>query len=229
MKTIGLIGGMSFESTMEYYRIINEEVNKKLKSHHSAKILIYSFDFEELLELRYELPRVGDMLSKAAQILEKGGADCILICANTMHVLADEVQSRITIPILNIIDATAQEIKKRGITKVGLLGTQFTMEEEFYKGRLTDKHDIQVIAPDEADRKMVHDIIFNELCVGQFKASSKEKLLSAMNKLGQEGAQGIILGCTELPLIIKEGDTKIPQFNTTFIHANLAVKFATEF
>jgi aspartate racemase len=226
MKTIGLIGGMSWESTLEYYRIINELIKEKLGGHNSAKILLYSFNFQEIMDHRYELPLLADKLSKVAQLLEKAGAECLLLCVNTLHVFADDVQSRVSIPILNIIDAIAQEVKNAGLMKVGLLGTQFTMEEEFYKGRLSDRHEINIIIPEDSDRKAVHDIIYNELCLGQFRDSSKELILGVIRKLKNEGAQGVILGCTELPLIIKKEDTDIMLFDTTSIHARLAVRFA---
>ncbi|WP_457550351.1 aspartate/glutamate racemase family protein [Archaeoglobus sp.] len=225
MRTIGLLGGMSWESTLEYYRIINEEVTKRLNGLHSSKIILYSFDFDEIAELqsRNRWNELCEILAEKAEMLEKAGADCILICTNTMHKVADYVQSRINVPLLSIIDCVAREIVKRGIKRVGLLGTKFTMEDGFYKDGLR-KYGLEVVVPDEKDRNEVHRIIFEELCRGIFKEPSRRKLIEIIEKLKMKGAEGVILGCTELPLLIKQSE--IPIFDSTKIHAVYAVEFA---
>ena len=225
MKTIGLLGGMSWESTLEYYRIINEEVAKRLNGLHSAKIILYSFDFDEIAELQIKnrWNELGEILAEKAKMLEKAGADFILICTNTMHKVADYVQRRISIPLLSIIDCVAEEIVKKGIERVGLLGTKFTMEDGFYEDGLR-RYGLDVVIPDEEDRNEVHRIIFEELCRGIFKDSSKKKLIEIIEKLKMKGAEGVILGCTELPLLVKQAD--IPIFDSTKIHAVYAVEFA---
>ncbi len=227
MKTIGLIGGMSWESTLEYYRIINELVKEKLGGWHSAKILLYSVDFDRIVRLQHkgEWRRMGEILADIATRLENCGADVILICTNTMHKVADYVEERISVPLLNIIDATAERLKEKDLSKVGLLGTKFTMEDGFYQERLA-KYGIEVIVPDETDRQTVHSIIFDELCLGVFKESSKIRLVEIIRKLKEAGAEGIILGCTELPLIVKQEDVDVLIFDTTRIHAEAAVDFA---
>jgi len=227
MKTIGLIGGMSWESTLEYYRIINELVSKRLGGHHSAKIILYSVDFDEVVKLQHQgdWEKLGKMLAEIARRLEACGADLILICTNTMHKVADYVQKAISIPLLSIIDATAEDIKKSGLKKVGLLGTKFTMEDDFYRTGL-ERHGINTVIPDEEDRNTVHRIIFDELCLGVFKESSKEELKKIVEKLKEKGAEGVVLACTELPLILNQDDCDIPLFDTTRIHAEYAVNFA---
>ncbi len=228
MKTIGLLGGMSWESTLDYYRIINEEVRKRLGDLHSAKILMYSFDFKEIEILQKEgkWKEAADVLADESIKLEAAGADCILICTNTMHKLADDVQERIHIPLLHIADVTAEKIKSKKLKKVGLLGTIFTMEEEFYRGRLQKKYDLEVVIPEKNERKSVNDIIFKELCMGIKKKESKEKLMKIINDFKSNGCEGVILGCTELPILIKQKYVKIPVFDTTRIHAEAAVDFA---
>ncbi|ADB57241.1 aspartate/glutamate racemase family protein [Archaeoglobus profundus] len=225
MKTIGLLGGMSWESTLEYYKIINEEVAKRLNGLHSAKIILYSFDFSEIAELQSQnrWNELGEILAEKAKILENAGADFILICTNTMHKVADYVQSRINVPLLSIIDCVAREVVKRGIKRVGLLGTKFTMEDGFYEDGLR-KYGLEVVIPDEEDRNEVHRIIFEELCRGIFKDSSKRKLIEIIERLKMKGAEGVILGCTELPLLVKHAE--IPIFDSTKIHAVYAVEFA---
>ncbi len=225
MKTIGLLGGMSWESTLEYYRIINEEVAKRLNGLHSAKIILYSFDFDEIAELQSQnrWNELGEILAEKAEMLERAGADFILICTNTMHKVADYVQSRINVPLLNIIDCVAEEVVKRGIKRVGLLGTKFTMEDGFYEDGLR-RHGLDVIVPDDEDRNEIHRIIFEELCRGIFKEHSKRKLIEIIGRLKMKGAEGVILGCTELPLLVKEAE--IPIFDSTKIHAVYAVEFA---
>ena len=226
MKTIGLIGGTSWTSTLEYYRLLNEKVSQKLGGDNSAKLLLYSFNFQELLDLKYELPLVSNKLELVAQNLERAGADCILICANTLHMFAQEIQSRISIPLINIIDATAERMKARNISKAGLLGTQFTMEEDFYTGKLASAYSIETLVPIEEKRKIIHDIIYDELAKGIFKEDSKKKFIEEIGGLRERGAQGVILGCTEIPLFINNEDVDMPLFNTTEIHAQKAVDFS---
>ncbi len=228
MKTIGLIGGMSWESTAEYYRIINEAVKERLGGLHSAKIVMYSLDFQEIEQLQRhgKWDEATDSMVDAAKRVEKAGADFVLICTNTMHKMAEEVEASINIPLLHIADVTAETIVSLGFKKVGLLGSTYTMEEDFYKGRLKDKHGINVVIPSEADRKTVHNIIFEELCVGKITSSSREQVKTIIQKLIDQGAQGIILGCTELPFLLKQEDCSVPLFDTTMIHAKAAVDYA---
>jgi aspartate racemase len=228
MKTIGLIGGMSWESTAEYYRIINEAVKENLGRLHSAKIVMYSVDFEEIEQLQHRgrWDKATDIMIDAAKRVERGGADFVLICTNTMHKMADDVAVNINIPLLHIADATAEKITSLGLEKVGLLGTKFTMEQDFYKGRLKEKFSLNVVIPNGSEREIVHDVIYKELCLGDIKDSSREQLKIIINRLGNGGAQGIILGCTELPLLIDQEDCSLPLFNTTVIHAKAAVDYA---
>ena len=228
MKTIGLIGGMSWESSAEYYRIINETMKEKLGGLHSAKCIMYSVDFEEIEKLQHagKWKEATEVMIDAARRVEKGGADFIVICTNTMHKMADEVQSSITIPLLHIADATAEKIRSKGLKKVGLLGTKFTMEEDFYKGRLSNTFGLDVIIPEEDEREIVHDIIYKELCLGEIKKSSKKKFKKIIENLVSRGAEGIILGCTEIPLLIKQEDCSVPLFDTTEIHARSAVELS---
>jgi len=228
MKTIGLIGGMSWESSLEYYKIINETVKEKLGGLHSAKSLMYSVDFEEIEKLQHEgnWNKLTEIMIEAAKNLEKGGADFVIICTNTMHKMADEVQENIQIPLLHMADLTGENIQKKGIKKIGLLGTKFTMEEDFYKGRLINNFGMEVLIPNKEERQIVHDVIYNELCLGKIKTSSKEKYIKIINNLVKNGAEGIILGCTEIPLLIKQEDVEISLFDTTTIHAKSAVEYA---
>jgi aspartate racemase len=228
MKTIGLIGGMSWESSAEYYRIINETMKEKLGGLHSAKCIMYSVDFEEIEKLQHagKWKEATEVMIDAAKRVEKGGADFIVICTNTMHKMADEVQSNINIPLLHIADATAEKIRSKGLKKVGLLGTKFTMEEDFYKGRLSNTFGLDVIIPEEDERKIVHDIIYKELCLGKIKKSSKKRFKKIIENLVSRGAEGIILGCTEIPLLIKQEDCSVPLFDTTEIHARSAVELS---
>jgi len=227
MKTIGLIGGLSWESTSVYYESINRSIQQQLGGIHSAKCLLYSFDFEEIAKLQRE--GEWDIATKrmieVAKIVEDGGADLIAICTNTMHLMANEVQEAIEVPLIHIVDCVVEEIKAKKISKVGLLGTRFTMEQSFYKERLIT-NDIDVIIPEEEDRQTVHDVIFGELCKGIISETSKEAYLNIINKLVESGAEGIILGCTEIPLLIQQNDTCIPLFDTTAIHANKMVQKA---
>jgi len=230
MKTIGLIGGMSWESSIEYYRIINEAVRGKLGGFHSAKCVMVSVDFAEIepLQDQGKWNEAAEILIAAARGVEAGGADFVIICTNTMHKVADEVQKPLRIPILHIADATAQAIKAVGLKRVGLLGTKFTMEEDFYKGRLVQKHNLEVIIPAAEAREVVNRVIYDELCLGEIKPSSKMKYLDIMEHLAKEGAEGIILGCTEIGLLVKKEDSRVPLFNTTEIHARAAVDFALQ-
>ncbi len=230
MKTIGLLGGMSWESSIEYYRIINQEVKNKLAGLHSAKSLMYSVDFAEIEELQHKADwnELTKQMIIAAKNIENGGADFIVICTNTMHKMADDMQAELKIPIFHIADATAKAIKKAGLKKIGLLGTKFTMEEDFYKGRLIEKHGLEVILPSLEDRNIIHQIIYNELVVGKITSESKEKYLAIINKLKAQGSEGIILGCTEIGLLIKQEDSELAIFDTTIIHAIAAVEYALE-
>lgn len=228
MKTIGLIGGMSWESSLEYYRIINETVREYLGGLHSAQIVMHSFDFAEIAELQHagNWDQAAKSLTGAAKRLEQAGADVLVICTNTMHKSADQVQENVHVPLLHIADATAEQVKARGLMKVGLLGTKFTMEDNFYKGRMSDKHGIEVIVPDEHERQIINQVIFDELCIGQVKQASKEKFRTIMQNLAENGAEGIILGCTEICLLVDQQDAQVPVFDTTAIHATSAALFA---
>jgi len=230
MKTIGLIGGMSWESTAEYYRIINESVRERLGGSHSAKIAMYSVEFEEVRELHRtgKWDEATDFMIDAAKRVERAGADFVLICTNTMHKMADDVAANISIPLLHIVDVTAAKIAATNLKKIGLLGSIFTMEEDFYKERLRKRYDLEIIVPDKIDRKIIDTIIFDELCLGEIKDSSRERLKLIIDKLVNDSAGGIILGCTELPLLIKQTDCKIPLFDTTRVHAEAAVDLALE-
>ena len=228
MKTMGLIGGMSWESSLEYYRIVNETVKEKLGGLHSCKCLMYSVDFGviEALQHQNKWDELTKLMIEAAQNLKHGGADFIVICTNTMHKMAPEIETATGLNILHIADVTGAAISKDQIQKVGLLGTRFTMEGDFYKKRLKDNYDIEVIIPEDTDRQIIHDIIYNELCLGVIKDDSRQKYIDIINKLCANGAEGIILGCTEIPLLIKQSDVLIPVYDTTKIHAESAVDFA---
>ncbi|HMB22624.1 MAG TPA: aspartate/glutamate racemase family protein [Anaerolineales bacterium] len=228
MKTIGLIGGMSWESSLEYYRIVNETTKSKLGGLHSANCIMYSVDFAEVEELQHQdrWEEAAQLMIEAAQSLERAGADFVVLCTNTMHKLADQIQSNIGIPFLHIADATAQKIQDAGLRKIGLLGTRFTMEHDFYKGRLIDKFGLDVLVPDHEDREMIHRVIYDELCLGVVKQASREQYIRVMEKLVQAGAEGIILGCTEIELLVHDGDSQVPLFPTTMIHAVAAVEYA---
>ncbi len=228
MKTIGLLGGMSWESSLEYYRIINQEVKQRLGGLHSAQCLLWSFDFAEIeaLQMAGDWEGAAHKMVAAAQSLERGGSDGIVICTNTMHKLAPQVQSAIHIPILHIADTTAQKIRADGLTTIGLLGTRFTMEQDFYKGRLIDNFGLKVITPNDADRKIIHDVIYDELCLGDVRDSSRREYLRIMDDLTAQGAQGVILGCTEITLLVKPEHTAIRLYDTTLLHALAAVDWA---
>jgi aspartate racemase len=230
MKTIGMIGGMSWESSLEYYRIMNQAVKEKLGGFHSAQCILYSVDFDDVEKLQHQ----GDwesltrLMIEAAQRVKKAGSDFLVICTNTMHKMADEVQRAIQIPLLHIADVTAGAVKANGQSRVGLLGTKFTMEQDFYKGRLKEMHGIDVLIPDDKERQVIHDILYNELCLGEIKELSKEKFLSIIQNLVKRGAQGVILGCTEIPLIVRQEDYEIHLYDTTALHARAAVDFALQ-
>lgn len=229
MKTIGLIGGMSWESSAEYYRILNEEVKRRLGGLHSAKCILYSLDFEEIeaLQVQGKWAEAGEVLGAAAASLERAGADFIVICTNTMHTVAGIVERKIGIPLLHIGDATADRVKSAGIRKVGLLGTLYTMEMDFYKSRLLASG-LEVAIPGAEERGEINRIIFDELCLGELREESKAVFLSAIARLKRGGAEGIILGCTEIGLLVKETDTDALLFDTTAIHALAAVEKALD-
>jgi aspartate racemase len=225
-----MIGGMSWESSAEYYRIINETIHEKLGGVHSAEILLYSFDFDEIETMQREgrWDEAAARMADVAKCIERGQAECILICTNTMHRLADAVQAEVKIPILHIADCTAEKVIDKDIQTVGLLGTKYTMEEDFYRGRLEREHDLKVIVPDAADRQIVNDVIYNELVVGEAKPESKGEYIRIMKKLVEQGAAGIILGCTEIGLLIQQEDCSVPVFDTAVIHAVYAAEWALD-
>ena len=230
MKTIGLLGGMSWESSLVYYKIVNEKVKEILGGHHSCECVMYSVDFDPIKKLQHdgnwdELTRI---MIAAAQKIEKGGAEMLTICTNTMHKMYNEVQNSISIPVLHIADATAEAIKEKNLHTIALLGTRFTMEHDFYKGRLTEKHGINVLVPEGKDLETVHNIIYNELVLGVINNESREAYKEIIEKLAKKGAQGVILGCTEIPLLIQQNDVSIPVFDTTTIHAEKTVTFALQ-
>jgi aspartate racemase len=227
MKTIGLLGGMSWESTELYYRLINEGVKAKLGGLHSARIAMVSVDFQEIEAMQHQgdWQGAGQALAQAAQQVEAAGADFLLICTNTMHKVAPQIQAAIQIPILHLADATARRIKAAGIKTIGLLGTNFTMEQDFYKGRLME-HGLEVLVPPKEDRDIVHRVIYDELCLGQVKEASRIAYLRIMSDLRQRGAEGVIEGCTEIVMLVQQQHTDIPLFDTTSIHAEEAVRQA---
>ncbi|MDD3368533.1 MAG: aspartate/glutamate racemase family protein [Lachnospiraceae bacterium] len=229
MKTIGLIGGMSWESTVTYYQMINEAVKEKLGGLHSAKILLYSVDFDEIEKCQSagDWEKSADILAQAAENLEKAGADFIVICTNTMHKIAPQIQKRISIPIVHIADATAEKLKEQKISKVALLGTKYTMTQDFYKDKLVAAG-IEVVIPEANDIETVNDVIYNELCLGKISQISKQNYLHIIEGLAEKGAQGVILGCTEIGLLIKQEDTMLPVFDTTEIHAKKAADLSME-
>ncbi len=228
MKTLGLIGGLSWESTQTYYRLINQETRRRLGALHSASCLIYSFDFApiETLQERGQWTELTDVLVQAASSLQAGGAQILLICSNTMHKTADEVVARVPLPFLHIADATGAAIRKAGLTSIGLLGTRFTMEEAFYRGRLEERFGLKVAIPGLEDRTLVHETIYGELCRGVIARPSRERFRNVIRRLVEAGAQGIILGCTEIGLLITADDAPVPVFDTTELHALAAVELA---
>ena len=228
MKTIGLLGGMSWESSIEYYRIINQEVKARLGGMHSAQCLMYSVDFSAIEKLQHagEWDALTQAMIDAVRRLEKGGADILVICTNTMHRMADEIQAVTRIPLLHIADATAAAIKALGLHTIGLLGTRFTMEGDFYRGKLEKDHGLKVLIPDNEGREIVHHIIYDELVQGIIREDSRKAYLGVIAELKSRGAEGVILGCTEIPLLVKQADVSIPIFDTTTIHAKAAVEWA---
>lgn len=229
MKTIGLIGGMSWESTVTYYEIVNEVVKERLGGLNSAKVLLYSVNFEEIEKRQAsgDWDECAEILGEAAKNLEKAGADFIIICTNTMHKVAPQMQKMINIPIVHIAEATADELKKNGIRKVALLGTKYTMTQDFYRGKLVEAG-LEVLIPEEDGVAMINEVIFGELCLGVLKEESKNAFVREIEKLSERGAEGVILGCTEIGLLIKQEDVQIPVFDTTVIHATKAAEMALE-
>ncbi len=228
MKTIGLIGGMSWESTLEYYRLINERIKERLGGFHSAEIALRSIDFAEIedMQTRGDWDAAAARLVRAAVELERGGADFALLCTNTMHKVFDAIQAGVRIPLIHIADVTGREIRARGLTRIGLLGTKFTMEQDFYKGKLEKDYGIEVLVPDPGEREDVHRIIYQELCMGVVKGASRDIYAAIIRRLQARGAQGIVLGCTEIPLLVKQEDVPIPVFDTTALHARAAADAA---
>ena len=227
LKTIGLIGGMSWESTVTYYKIINETVKEKLGGLHSAKCILYSVDFQEIEECQANgnWEKSGEILGEAANNLEKAGVDFIVICTNTMHKVVNQIKEKISIPILHIAEMTAEKILEKGLKNIALLGTKYTMEQDFYKSKLIEKG-INVIIPDKNDIEIINEVIYDELCLGTINSNSKKKFLEIVDKLRNKGAEGIILGCTEIGLLIKNEDTDVPLFDTAIIHAEQAAMYS---
>lgn len=230
MKVIGLLGGMSWESSAEYYRIVNERVRDRLGGLHSARCLMWSFDFAEIEALQHagRWDEATALLVEAARRLERGGADFLVLCTNTMHRMAEDLQAAIGLPLLHIADPTAKRIKAAGLRRVGLLGTAFTMEQEFYKGRLAERHGLEVLVPDDRDRALVHRVIYDELVRGVVEPSSRAAYREIIGRLVAGGAQAVILGCTEIMLLVRPEDSPVPLFDTTTIHAEAAVELALE-
>lgn len=227
LKTIGLIGGMSWESTVTYYKIINETVKERLGGLHSAKCILYSVDFQEIEECQANgnWEKSGEILGEAANNLEKAGADFIVICTNTMHKVVNQIKEKISIPILHIAEMTAEKILEKGLKNIALLGTKYTMEQDFYKSKLIEKG-INVIIPDKNDIEIINKVIYDELCLGIINSNSKKKFLEIVDKLRNKGSEGIILGCTEIGLLIKNEDTDVPLFDTAIIHAEQAAIYS---
>lgn len=228
MKTIGLIGGMSWESTASYYQLINQGIKQQLGGLHSAKLVLVSVDFAEIEKLQHQgnWQKTGEILADAAQSLEAAGADFFLICTNTMHKVAEQICQTVSIPLLHIADATGQQLKADNINTVALLGTQFTMAQDFYKKRIQDSFAIQVITPNSAEQNIVHQVIYQELCLGKVNPKSRQEYLSIIGRLSEQGAQAIILGCTEIGLLVQQAHTTIKLYDTTAIHAAAAVTYS---
>jgi aspartate racemase len=228
MKTIGLLGGMSWESTVPYYQLLNREIGRTLGGLHSARVLLLSVDFQEIEVLQHEgkWDELGEMLSKDARILEEAGADFLVLCTNTMHLVAPAIEAALSIPLLHIADATAERIKATGLASVGLLGTRFTMEKPFYKGRLEEGHGLKVFVPGEEDRERIHRVIYDELVLGEIREESRREFARITEDLSDSGAEGVILGCTEIGLLLRQEDAPVPLFDTTSIHAEAAAAFA---
>lgn len=230
MKTIGLLGGMSWESTVPYYQILNREMGRRLGGLHSARVLLLSVDFQEIEVLQHQgrWDELGDMLARDARTLQDAGADFLVICTNTMHLVAPAIESALSIPLLHIADATAERVKAAGMRRVGLLGTRFTMEEPFYRGRLEERHGLEVVVPPAEDRAVVHRVIYEELVLGRILDGSREEYRRIVADLVGAGAEGVILGCTEIGLLLRPLDAPVPLFDTALIHAEAAAAFALE-
>jgi len=228
MKVIGLIGGMSWNSTLEYYRIINESVAQRLSGLHSARLVLYNLDFDEIKRAQHEgrWDDTASILIGAGNAVKRAGADFLVICTNTMHKVADDVEEKVGLPLLHIVDVAGDAVRERGLHRIGLLGTRFVVKESFYQERLRDRFAIEVLVPGENDMDTIHRIIYNELCEGKINASSRRVCADIISKLVNKGAEGIVLGCTELPLLIQPGDIHAPIFNTTRLHAEAAVNLA---
>jgi len=228
MKVIGLIGGMSWNSTLEYYRIINESSNRRLGGLHSVRLVLYNLDFDEIQRAQHEgrWDEITRVLVDAGNAVKRAGADFLVICTNTMHKVAGDVEEKVGLPLLHIVDVTGDAIRERGLHRIGLLGTRFVMKEPFYQERLRDRFAIELVVPREEDIDTIHRIIYNELCEGKIKASSRSVCVDIISRLVNEGAEGIVLGCTELPLLIQPSDIDAPIFNTTRLHAEAAVNLA---
>jgi len=229
MKTIGLLGGMSWESTVPYYRIINQEISRRLGGLHSAKLVLYSVDFEEVERMQHadRWDQASDLLVELSKRLQLAGADFLVLCTNTMHKLAPDIEQAVDIPLLHIADATADAIRGEGVGVVGLLGTRFTMEQDFYAGRLRERHGLEVLTPGESDREVVHKVIYTELCHGRVVDASRKAFVEIVNRMVDRGAEGIILGCTEIPMLLRAEDVPVPLFDTTTIHARAAAELAS--
>lgn len=230
MKLLGFIGGMNWQSTAEYYKTINNLVNQRLGGNHSARVIIYSVDFEEILslEMQNNWDSIGNKMAEISQDLEKAGARGLVLCSNTMHLVAEDLEKVTNIPIINVIDTTAEEIKKNRIESIGLLGTKFTMEREFYKNRLKEKHGLKVLVPDSKGIGIINNIIYKELAYGKINPTSKKEIKRIVENLISDGAEGIILGCTELPMIINSKEVDVPLFDTLKIHMLAAMNFSLE-
>jgi len=228
MKTIGLIGGMSWESSLEYYRLLNEGVKVRLGGYHSAKCILFSVDFDQIETLQEagDWTQMGLILADAARKLEAAGAELVLLCTNTMHLVADNIQQAISVPFLHIADAAGEAVCKQGIQRVALLGTKFTMEQDFYGGRLRDRFGLDVIIPNSEEREDIHRVIFDELVLGKIEPGSRVRYVEIINRLVGEGAQGVILGCTEIGLLVRPEDSLVPVFDTTYVHASAALNAA---
>jgi aspartate racemase len=228
MRTTGLLGGMSWESTVPYFQVLNREVGRRLGGLHSARIILLSVDFQEVEALQHQARWVelGQMLAREARIIEKAGADFLVLCTNTMHLVAPAIEAAVQIPLLHIADATAHRIREAGLTRVGLLGTRFTMEEPFYRERLQERHGLEVTVPRAEDRTLIHRVIYEELVLGRIRPESRSEYQRIVRDLVTEGAQGVILGCTEIGLLLRPEDTDTPLFDTALIHAEAAADFA---
>lgn len=228
MKTIGMLGGMSWESTVSYYQAINRGIRSALGGLHSARIFLYSVDFAEIevLQKQGDWTGAAALLGQAAKAVEAGGADFLLLCTNTMHKIAPEIEAQINIPILHIADATGRQLRNDGVQRVGLLGTRYTMEQSFYKGRLEENYGINVVIPEEKGRMAVNDVIFQELCVGDILPESRQRYLAIIEELRQQGAEAVIMGCTEIALLVGQNDTSVPLYDTTQIHVKMAIESA---